>query len=106
VIALGRAFRRLKQDVPAISKPTHSAPNKEQGGRLEHESLRNAAVPLEFTPRDGSEVLSLEDVERRTILNVLERHGGNRAATAAELGISIRKLYYRLSQYQNRGPGA
>ena len=56
-----------------------------------------------FAPRDGSEALSMEDVERKTILTALEKHGGNRAATAAELGISLRKLYYRLGEYQKKG---
>ena len=46
---------------------------------------------------------TLEAVERRHILAVLEKNGGNRAATAAELGISLRKLYYRLGQYQREG---
>jgi len=46
---------------------------------------------------------SLEAVERSHILSVLEKNHGNRAATAAELGISLRKLYYRLEQYQQEG---
>ncbi len=62
-----------------------------------------SAAALEFTPREGSEALSMEDVERRTILAALEKHKGNRTATAAELGISLRKLYYRLAQYQKLG---
>ena len=53
-----------------------------------------AAAPA---PADSE---SLEDVERNHILAVLQRHGGNRAATAAELGISLRTLYYRLEKYQ------
>lgn len=44
----------------------------------------------------------LEDLEREWILAALERHHGNREAAAAELGISVRKLYYRLSEYQGR----
>lgn len=46
---------------------------------------------------------SLEDVERQHILAALERHQGNRAGAAAELGISVRKLYYRLEQYEKEG---
>jgi len=45
----------------------------------------------------------LEDVERQHILAALERHNGNRGATAAELGISLRTLYYRLNEYQKQG---
>jgi DNA-binding NtrC family response regulator len=47
--------------------------------------------------------LSLDEVEERHILGVLERLNGNRAAAAAELGISLRKLYYRLGEYQKKG---
>jgi transcriptional regulator with PAS, ATPase and Fis domain len=42
-------------------------------------------------------------MEQRHILAVLEKNNGNRTATAAELGISLRKLYYRLGQYQKQG---
>lgn len=42
----------------------------------------------------------LEEVEREHILSVLKKHDGNRSAAAAELGISLRTLYYRLSEYQ------
>jgi DNA-binding NtrC family response regulator len=46
---------------------------------------------------------SLEELEQKHILSVLQKHNGNRAATAAELGISLRKLYYRLGEYQKKG---
>lgn len=46
---------------------------------------------------------TLEEIEREHILSVLERHQGNRAAAASELGISLRTLYYRLSRYQQEG---
>ena len=46
---------------------------------------------------------SLEEMEQRHILAVLEKNNGNRTATAAELGIRLRKLYYRLGQYQKQG---
>jgi DNA-binding NtrC family response regulator len=65
-----------------------------------------AAAPAPATALPAShsdEQQSLEAVERRHILSVLEKNGGNRTATAAELGISLRKLYYRLGQYQREG---
>jgi DNA-binding NtrC family response regulator len=43
---------------------------------------------------------SMEDMEREMIVASLARHAGNRQAAAIELGISVRKLYYRLQQYQ------
>ena len=52
---------------------------------------------------EGRPTPSLEEMEQRHILAVLEKNNGNRTATAAELGISLRKLYYRLGQYQKQG---
>ena len=45
----------------------------------------------------------MEAVEQRHILETLRRNNGNRALTAAKLGISLRKLYYRLGEYQRKG---
>jgi len=46
---------------------------------------------------------ALADLERQAILESLARHEGNREQTAAELGISVRTLYYRLDQYKKAG---
>lgn len=46
---------------------------------------------------------TLQDIERRHILDTLARHNGNRTTAAAELGISRRTLQYRLSEYQDQG---
>lgn len=43
---------------------------------------------------------SIENVERQMILAALSQHRGNRELAAAQVGISVRKLYYRLKQYQ------
>jgi DNA-binding NtrC family response regulator len=45
---------------------------------------------------------TLENAEKEQILAALRRHHDNRAATAAELGISERTLYYRLARYSRR----
>ena len=49
---------------------------------------------------------SVGEMERQLILDALERHDGNREAAALEVGISVRKLYYRLQQYQHDGFGS
>ncbi len=55
--------------------------------------------------RHTEQALSLAEVERRAILDALRRHRGNRTAAAAELGISRRTLYSRLSSYgEPEGP--
>ena len=46
------------------------------------------------------EARRIRDVEREMITAALERHGNHRAEAARELGISLRTLYYRLSQYE------
>jgi len=63
------------------------------------QAARKAAL---VAPKDES-TTSLEEIEQRHILAVLNKNGGRRNATAAELGISLRKLYYRLGQYQRQG---
>jgi DNA-binding NtrC family response regulator len=101
-IALSRAFQRLlKADPTALVRDQQEQEDAEEAANAAPPAA--AASALEFTPREGSEALSMEDVERRTILAALEKHNGNRTATAAELGISLRKLYYRLAQYQKQG---
>ncbi len=47
---------------------------------------------------------TLREMERDCILAALEQHDGNRAAAAAELGISERKLYYWLGQNRSKNP--
>lgn len=62
------------------------------------------SAPIEqFSPSAAPTATTMSEVERKAILESLERNGGNRIATARELGISVRTLYYRLSQYQRAG---
>ena len=92
--ALDRARkRRLKASQADIfDSPEDEEPLFEREPVLEHEPAQ-----------PGTAGLSLEEMEQRHILAVLEKNNGNRSATAAELGISLRKLYYRLGQYQKQG---
>ena len=48
---------------------------------------------------------TLEEIESRAILEALERSGGNRTRAAKALGISRRKLLYRLKEYRERDGG-
>ncbi len=74
--ALDRALRRLPPQYPAAT-----------GGN----------------PTQNAEGMTLHEVERQHILATLERNNGNRTATAVELGISRRTLYYKLEEYQKQG---
>jgi DNA-binding NtrC family response regulator len=75
--ALDRALRRMAPNPPAV--------------------LDQPDLPA---PAAG---VTLDDVERQHILASLRRNSGNRTATALELGISRRTLYYKLEEYQKQG---
>lgn len=86
--ALHRAWRSLGE------------PNLEpQAGEMVDAAATASGTPV------PDEVRPLRDLEQEWILTALKRHNGNREAAAAELGISVRKLYYRLSEYQQRQGG-
>jgi DNA-binding NtrC family response regulator len=55
------------------------------------------------TPAPGDAPMTLEQLERRHILRVLEEAGGNRERAAAVLGISARTLYRKLREYETGG---
>jgi DNA-binding NtrC family response regulator len=96
VAALTRASRRRAQDsgtIPAAHSPTTT--------------MSPTITPIAPTP-DATTVTNvidgtLEYVERVHILAALQRHHGNRELAAQALGISVRKLYYRLRQYAREG---
>ena len=54
-------------------------------------------VPAELLRDDGSDRLDL--AEKRHILHVLEKCGGNRSLAARRLGIGRRTLYRRLEEW-------
>lgn len=85
-VALDRARKRaLKSQAPEAPEPQEHV--------------------MQFTPPApaAGAAMSLDELEQRHILNVLAKNAGNRTQTAAQLGISLRKLYYRLEQYQRDG---
>lgn len=52
---------------------------------------------------DPSELLRMEEIERRYILHVLDAVQGNKTAAARILGIERKTLYRKLDQFQARG---
>jgi DNA-binding NtrC family response regulator len=89
--ALGRA--RLRWLDRWLATADHRAiPTQQPEVHVEPAALHSVSSPV-----------SIDDMERKLILAAIERHDGSREAAAAELGISVRKLYYRLRQYQQRG---
>jgi two-component system response regulator HydG len=53
--------------------------------------------------QDPSELVSLEEVERRYILRVLESVGGNKTSAARILGLDRRTLYRKLERWNEAG---
>ena len=97
--ALDRAMRRIAPpDPPILPDVVSAGRNGEFAARAPADANGNGSgVDAEGSPR------TLEEVEREHILSTLQRHDGNRTATAAELGISRRTLYYKLTEYQKQG---
>jgi len=54
---------------------------------------------------DEGDVPTLREVQRRHVLSVLERAGGNRAQAARLLGTSERSFYRLLEKYRRASPG-
>lgn len=50
-----------------------------------------------------AEVRPLSEIERDAILQALAEHRGNRTAAASALRISVRKLQYKIKEYQQQG---
>ena len=94
--ALDRAVRRLAPPEPVVL-PDLDLPAPRGGEANSRFPGGGADEGDEGAPR------TLDEVEREHILSTLQRHDGNRTATAAELGISRRTLYYKLTEYQKQG---
>ncbi|MGZ3847403.1 MAG: sigma-54 interaction domain-containing protein, partial [Flavisolibacter sp.] len=57
--------------------------------------------PIESAPAASEEIYTnLSEVEKNTILKVIEKHNGNISKAAKELGITRTALYRRLSKYE------
>lgn len=97
--ALSRAWRRIDDAVglDAVQLPEPTADDFDDEDADDETAV---AAGQGVSPQSGE---SLDDLERRHILDTLARHDGNRRDTADALGISLRTLYYRLSQYQKDG---
>jgi DNA-binding NtrC family response regulator len=103
--ALERARRRRQaMQPPTAPGSVPEIPDTDSSNQKSKIERLQQQVPLlnlkSLTPPADSH--RLEDIERQQILAALDRHRGNRAAAAAELGISLRTLYYRLSQYKGK----
>jgi two-component system, NtrC family, response regulator AtoC len=124
---LERAARKLGKAVSGLSAPAaaHLSRYAWPGNVRELENAIERAVALTVTDRvvvedlperirdyrcedvlvasrDPSELVPLEEVERRYILRVLEAVGGNKALAARILGLDRKTLYRKLERYGSR----
>jgi len=90
-VSLDRALRR--------STPTHLKLADQSGWPRENTTQISNGNGVDTDTLDGAE-RTIEQLERRHILDAIKRNNGNRAAAANELGISVRTIYYRLSRYK------
>ena len=76
-----------------------------RGGAIRPEHLQigdQAAPPASFEPSRSEGLVPqkvIDEIERRRILEALDRTGGNQTAAALELGISRRTLVNRLEAF-------
>ena len=77
-----------------------------QGDTIEADQVLPPApeqAPEGKSAEAGAAPVTLDELERRHILRVLEEAGGNRERAAAILGISARTLYRKLREYETAG---
>ena len=78
---------------------------------LPHHIRPSSGVPtlsLAVAPASGTTpgARTLREIEMEHVLRVLEKHGGNKPAAAAELGISLKTMYNKLNQLQEERKAA
>lgn len=103
--SIDAAKRAVHLDVVEfLTKPCHLG---ELEQALDRALRRMAPTPPEVLDQPDLPVpaagVTLEEVERQHIISALYRNNGNRTATARELGISRRTLYYKLEEYERQG---
>jgi DNA-binding NtrC family response regulator len=98
-VALDRARRRWSGDLNPDEAAMRVARQQLQQQRVAVEEPREDRLTDPHV--EGPQ--KLDEIERQHILSALQRNSGNRTATAKELGISLRTLYYRLAEYEKKG---
>ena len=98
---LRAAQSSVKSDVPYYAEASEvpvaqgqiSAPYQLQSTKVHYEPVEH------LVDEYVEEALSLDDVEKKTILLALERNRGKRRNAAKELNISERTLYRKIKEY-------
>ncbi|HVS37353.1 MAG TPA: sigma-54 dependent transcriptional regulator [Gemmataceae bacterium] len=69
-------------------------------------SRGGATSPIQASPPTAAPARTLSEIEMEHLLRVLEKHGGNKAAAAMELGISLKTMYNKLNKLQEERKSA
>jgi transcriptional regulator of acetoin/glycerol metabolism len=69
-------------------------------GELQAEDLIFSPIESSAATSNNDAVSNLSDMEKKTILRVIEKHSGNISKAAKELGLSRTALYRRLDKHE------
>ncbi len=95
-------------NVRELSNVVERAVQSARGREISAEDLTpvlHGARPEESTASALIPGATLFEIEREAILRTLEQCGGSTARAAEVLGVSIRKIQYRLKEYRSGTPG-
>ncbi|MFN7117059.1 MAG: sigma-54-dependent transcriptional regulator [Saprospiraceae bacterium] len=100
-----KAIQRLRQysfpgNVRELQYSIERAVIMMDGEVLQAKDLIFSPVESPVNQEDALDSFRLDDVEKTTILKVIEKHSGNITRAAKELGITRTALYRRLSKYE------
>ena len=70
-----------------------------EGDTFKAEDIVFSPLEQKQTAKNQAQTHNLEDLERNTILQVVEKHNGNISRAAKELGLTRPALYRRLNKY-------
>lgn len=85
--------------IETVDPIVDAAPRGTSRSLVKFEPFSSPIAPREINVEPVDEPATLEETERETIRRSLERNGGRRKATAAELNISERTLYRKIKEY-------
>jgi DNA-binding NtrC family response regulator len=77
------------------------------GEEISAEEVERLALGASLAPAPGElPTLRLDELEKQALAAALARHGGDKRAAAAALGISLRTLYYKLEERRSDDGGS
>lgn len=102
-----RALAKLNQyhypgNVRELQYAMERASIMAEGTELSEADIHFSPIEISAEKKEGNEIasLNLEDIEKTTILKVIDKHQGNITKAAKELGLTRTALYRRLNKYE------